>query len=271
MSDINNYNKKGFSNPYTSTSQFNANDFQIKQAIRKINTAFLARIDSCSSQGVAGSGHVSATPLTTQIDGLGNAVPATVLPHLPFYRLQQGIGAVILDPVPGDIGVFVCCKSDISNIDKNTKSSQRPGSFREFDQSDSVMVGTIHTQAPQVYIHIKQDKTILIHAPQGLKIETDADVEIVAKGNLTANVSGKAELIANGSVSITSPQTTINGPLTVTGAIVGQGGLAVSGGSGASVSGSLTTTGDVIANSISLDNHTHSGVEPGAGNTGGPQ
>ena len=200
MSDINNYNKKGFSNPYTSTSQFNANDFQIKQAIRKINTAFLARIDSCSSQGVAGSGHVSATPLTTQIDGLGNAVPATVLPHLPFYRLQQGIGAVILEPVPGDIGVFVSCKSDISNIDKNTKSSQRPGSFREFDQSDSVMVGTIHTQAPQVYIHIKQDKTILIHAPQGLKIETDADVEIVAKGNLTANVSGKAELIANGSV-----------------------------------------------------------------------
>ena len=72
-------------------------------------------------------------------------------------------------------------------------------------------------------------------------------------------------------MSITSPQTTINGTLTVTGAIVGQGGLAVSGGSGASVSGSLTTTGDVIANSISLDNHTHSGVEPGAGNTGGPQ
>ena len=55
------------------------------------------------------------------------------------------------------------------------------------------MVGTIHTQAPQVYIHIKQDKTILIHAPQGLKIETDADVEIVAKGNLTANVSGRAD------------------------------------------------------------------------------
>lgn len=271
MSEINEYNKKGFANPYSSTSQFNANDFQIKQAIRKINTAFLACIESCTSQGVEGSGHVSATPLTTQIDGLGNAIPATELLHLPFYRLQQGIGAVILDPVPGDIGVFVSCKSDISNIDKDTKAPQRPGSFREFDQSDSVMVGTIHTQAPQVYIHIKQDKTILIHAPQGLKIETDADVEIVAKGNLTANVSGKAELIANGSVSITSPQTTINGPLTVTGAIVGQGGLAVSGGSGASVSGSLTTTGDVIANSISLDNHTHSGVEPGAGNTGGPQ
>ncbi len=271
MLEINDFNKKGFANPYSSTSQFNANDFQIQQALRKISTVFLARIDSCSTQGVSGSGRVSATPLTTQIDGVGNAIPATELLHLPFYRLQQGIGAVILDPVPGDIGVFVSCKSDISNIDKDTKAPQRPGSFREFDQSDSVMVGAIHTRDPQVYIHIKQDQTILIHAPQGVRIETDADVEIEAKGDLKANVSGNAELTAKGNVSITSPQTTIHGPLTVTGAIIGQGGLAISGGSGASVSGSLSATGDVKAGSISLQNHVHSGVQPGDGSTNKPQ
>lgn len=271
MADINENNKKGFASSYSTTSQFNAVNFQIKQELRKISTVFLARIDSCTSSGVGGSGYVSATPLVTQIDGEGNSVPATEIPRMPYYRIQAGIGALILNPVPGDIGVFVSCKSDISTIEAGTNTPQRPGSFREFDQSDSILVAVIHTQPPEVYIHIEQDKTILIHAPQGLKIETDSDVELTAGGNLKANVSGNVEVTAGGNVNITAPQTTINGPLTVTGPITGQGGLAISGGSGASVTGSLTTTGDVVANGISLDTHTHSGVEPGAGNTGGPQ
>ena len=38
----------------------------------------------------------------------------------------------------------------------------------------------------------------------------------------------------------------------------------ISGGSGAKVTGPLTTTGDVVANSIKLDNHTHGGVQAGS-------
>lgn len=37
------------------------------------------------------------------------------------------------------------------------------------------------------------------------------------------------------------------------------------------VTGAVTATGDVKGGSISLDNHTHSGVQPGSGSTGGPQ
>ena len=37
------------------------------------------------------------------------------------------------------------------------------------------------------------------------------------------------------------------------------------------VIGSLEAAGDVKAGSISLNSHTHSGVEPGGGSTGGPQ
>lgn len=37
------------------------------------------------------------------------------------------------------------------------------------------------------------------------------------------------------------------------------------------VNGSASFTGDVIANGISLDNHVHSGVQPGSGTTGKPQ
>ena len=55
---------------------------------------------------------------------------------------------------------------------------QRPGSYRKFDQSDSVIVGAVHTKAPEVYIRITQDKKIYIKAPAGYTLETDADVEI---------------------------------------------------------------------------------------------
>lgn len=41
------------------------------------------------------------------------------------------------------------------------------------------------------------------------------------------------------------------------GKFTGTGGMAISGGDGASVDGRVTTTGDVVAGGISLQNHTH--------------
>lgn len=66
-----------------------------------------------------------------------------------------------------------------------------------------------------------------------------------------------ATVNASSNVKIDTPKTDITGVLNVTGLITGKGGLAVSGGSGASVKGSLTTTGDVKAGGISLQGHTH--------------
>ena len=37
------------------------------------------------------------------------------------------------------------------------------------------------------------------------------------------------------------------------------------------VNGSIKTTGDVVAGSISLQGHVHNGVETGGGTTGKPQ
>ena len=66
-----------------------------------------------------------------------------------------------------------------------------------------------------------------------------------------------ATVNASESVKLDTPKTDITGVLNVAGLITGKGGLAVSGGSGASVNGSLTTTGDVKAGGISLQGHTH--------------
>ena len=64
------------------------------------------------------------------------------------------------------------------------------------------------------------------------------------------------------------------GATTVQKQITGNGGMAISGGSGgaaATVSGTLKTTGDVVAGSISLQNHTHQEHGDGGGTTGPAQ
>ncbi len=84
-----------------------------------------------------------------------------------------------------------------------------------------------------------------------------------------------ASVRLNGDGTITSEGAwTHGGSMTVVGEIVGQGGMAISGGTGASmsVSGDLHVTGgDVVADTISLKTHKHGGVQTGAGVSGGPQ
>lgn len=250
---------KGLQSEFTAFGKLNPLYFAIEQYLRQyVYTGFLARIDSCSSSGTGGAGYVSATPLIAQTDGDDNTLPMVSIPKMPHYRIQQGIGALILDPVPGDIGVFASCKQDISTVKQGTQKPQRAGSFREFSQSDAVMVGSVLTQAPQVWIHIKQDKTIVIHAPAGVTIETDADCTITCGGNLKATVSG--------TTTIDCEQTIITGALTV------QGGLTVTGGNGATVQGNINSQGgDISADNISLKQHVHGNVQNGGGTTSAAQ
>lgn len=244
--DINEKNKRPLHGVYAGNSEYNAINQQIEARLQRIETMFLGRVDSCQSSGVAGAKTVSATPLTQMVDGNGNAYASPSYPSLPHYRLQQGTAAIIMNPRPGDIGVFVCSKRDISNVSQG-KQPGPPGSTRSFSPSDAVMIGSIHTQAPTYYIDFTDQDKILIHAPAGVTIESDTSVTVKAP-----------------QVIIDAAETTIKGHVTV------EGGLNVAGGSGAAVDGSLTTTGDVTADGISLTSHTHSGVTPGGGNTGGP-
>lgn len=85
------------------------------------------------------------------------------------------------------------------------------------------------------------------------------------------------EVVASTKVTITSPLTaisqnvTIGGTLAVAGQITGQGGMAISGGSGAQVTGNISVTGgNVTADGVGLKTHHHTGVQTGSGNTGGP-
>lgn len=108
---------------------------------------------------------------------------------------------------------------------------------------------------------------------------TTHDVSLVTPGNVSAQVGGNMAATVSGTLSATAggattlkcpsllidcPSTHITGTLQIDGKVTGSGGLAVSGGGGA------TVTGDVVADGISLKGHVHSGVQGGSSNTGGP-
>ena len=115
---------------------------------------------------------------------------------------------------------------------------------------------------------------LVLYGIDGVDISTrDQDVHITLNhSGVTINLNGGNLLVENGN-------TTMTGNLTVQGLITGQNGLAISGGTGGTmnVTGNINQTGN-FANTGTIQNngknigstHTHSGVQPGAGNTGAP-
>jgi phage baseplate assembly protein gpV len=114
-----------------------------------------------------------------------------------------------------------------------------------------------------------------------LQFDPQGNVTLTHKGNLTVNTSGNAAvtvggttaLDSTGDVTITAPQTTVEGPLTVTGPLVFQSGASGTAGSGGgpamSITGDVHSTGtvtgdvDVIAGTISGKGHKHTSESPG--------
>lgn len=119
------------------------------------------------------------------------------------------------------------------------------------------------------HVYLKRDGIEIDGVDDPITVKTTGNIIINSDANV--NITANAVNVNAQSTVINSPDNTVNGPLKVTGQIVGQGGLTISGGSGAKVTGPLTTTGDVVANSISLDNHTHGGVQAGSSSTSKPQ
>ena len=177
-------------------SEYNALSFMVEQAIKGlVNTAIPVRVDSCTKPGVGGAaGYVSATPLVQQRGADGKSLMPVSLPQLPFFRLQCGTAAVVLDPQPGDVGLAIFSQQDASNIEAGKTDPVQAGSFRCFDMSDGFYVGGFYGQTPTTFVHLDPEKgEAYIKAPT--KITIDAP-QIELKGALTmGGASGGADTI----------------------------------------------------------------------------
>ena len=106
--------------------------------------------------------------------------------------------------------------------------------------------------------------------PRAFDVNTDAAQLRSDDGSTLIELNPTAQTIKmtapNGATI--NANTTINGTLHVTGAVTCDSTLAVGGNT--TVGGTLAATGNITGAGKSLNSHTHSGVQPGSGNTGAP-
>ena len=117
-----------------------------------------------------------------QITGNDKTVPHGVIPNVPYFRIQGGNKAIIIDPEVGDIGMACFCSRDISSV-KNARKNAPPGSRRTYDISDALYVGGFLNKAPTHYIQFT-NSGILVHTPGTATIEAP---NIVLNGNVNVN------------------------------------------------------------------------------------
>ena len=211
---------------------FDALHFFVSRLLGRINTATLVRVVSCTNDGgLSPVGTVDVQPLVQQVGADGSLVAQPALYQIPYFRLQGGASAVIMDPVEGDIGIAIFAGHDITNV-KTTAAEAGPGSYRRFDLADGLYMGGFVNGTPNQYVQF---------LPNGGGINLVSPTEITAQApqiNLVGQVNQSGGSM-NASSEVNAPQ--------------------------------VNASTDVAVAGLSVINHDHPGVTTGTGTTGAMQ
>ena len=175
----------GQTDPTTGQGDWNAMRFAIQQQMLGLNTSMPVEVVSVRAAGVAPVGFVNIRILVSQVTGDDRTVDHGEIPNVPYFRLQGGTNAVIIDPQPGDIGMASFCSRDISAV-KNARKAAPPGSRRSYDFSDAMYVGGFLNKAPTQYIQFTEGG-ILVHSASAVMVgDTEATLRRLVDERLVA-------------------------------------------------------------------------------------
>ena len=177
MSDSDGY--AGQAGVTAGNSDHNVRGFQVKQHTAQVRTTMPVKIVAVHGGGVGPAGTVDVMPLINQTDGDGNPTPHATVYGLPWARDQSANGAILNDPVVGDIGQIKIHDRDISGL--GTDGSQvNPGSNRRSSPSDGVYHGALKMPGtPKQYVQFRSDGVTVMDT-NGHSIQTFSDKVIVA-------------------------------------------------------------------------------------------
>lgn len=261
-------NEDGYSGqqtPSDTNGEYNAIRAIVMAGISRVNTSSEVKVVAVTnSGGLSPVGFVDVQPLVNQVDGSGKATPHGILHRLPYFRLQGGTDAVILDPKVGDIGIAIFADHDISAVN-NTKAQANPGSGRRFDMADGMYIGGVLNGTPEQYVQFNTSG-ITIHSPTKITLSAP-DIEFNADNSIKSTATTIAST-ASTSITDTAPLATTDAPLIVLDGALQQG---LGGNAGtAHMKGPLQVDTEVTAQTTPLHTHVHTGVTTGSSNTGGP-
>lgn len=143
----------GFMFPNDQLGGFNPVAFIVSQMLARVRTVTLGVVKGVTNTGgIIPAGTVDVQPLVNMVDGRGNATPHGTVFKLPYFRLQSGTNAVIMDPAVGDIGIMLICDRDVSSVEAS-QAAAPPPSMRMFNFSDGLFVGGIMgTESPTQFL-----------------------------------------------------------------------------------------------------------------------
>ena len=184
-------------------SEFNAQMFLIQSVLSKISTVTLVQVKAVTNNGgVEPVGFVDILPLVNQIDGAGNAVQHGTIYKCPYFRLQGGTDAIILDPKVGDIGIALFADRDISSVTAN-RSQANPGSRRRFDMSDGLYLGGVLNGVPAQYVRFTADGIVIL-SPSKVTIQAPSiflDGNVTSSGTFTNNGTNISSTHVHGGIT----------------------------------------------------------------------
>lgn len=160
----------------------------IEDNVKRINTSFLARIES-----INGGGLVDVVDIINQRDDIDNAVIPNAIYGVPSSSLWQ----VSHNAKVGDIGLAIVIKSDI-NIYKSNKKGGKPTTKRLFNENDCIFIPLTLLNYPSTddYSIKSSDNKIKINLTNdSINLTTEkSNIELKDKINLT---SDSVDIISN--------------------------------------------------------------------------
>lgn len=252
-------------------TMFNAISFVTRNLMNSMCTATLVKVLAVTNSGdLSPVGFVDLQPMVNLIDGAGIAVKHFPVYKCPYFRLQGGANAIVLDPQVGDIGIAIFADRDISSATAN-KDVANPGSFRRFDWADALYLGGVLNGAPTQYVQfnaagitVHSPMQVIVSAPDVQVNATTAEVNASTSATVTSPTVG---VVAATAANVTTPLLTINGATLFNGPISQVPGT--QGATASAIDGPLTVTHEVTGNGKHLSTHIHTGGTI-AGDTGAP-
>lgn len=173
----------GFQSLFDGNSEYNRMAFVFQTLAAELCTATLVLVKAVNNTGgVEPVGLVDVQPMVAQVDGKGQATPHGTIHNVPYFRLQGGPNAVIMDPAVGDIGLAVFASRDISSVKAN-KAPANPGSPRLFSWSDGLYIGGFLNGTPVNYIRFDNAGNVTIKPAATVTVDGD----LVVTGDVTAS------------------------------------------------------------------------------------
>jgi hypothetical protein len=250
---MSNFGYAGVADPADGAGEYGALTFLVGQILAEIGTVTLVKVVAVTnSGGVSPVGFVDVQPLVNQVDGAGNATPHGVVYNLPYFRLQGGTNAIILDPQVDDIGMCGFASRDISSV-KASKAQANPGSGRTFSMADGLYFGGLLNGVPVQY---------MAFSANGIDIVSPTRIQMIAP---------QVVVKASTAFTVNSPQSNFSGMVVIQGLLSWLAGMTGSTASGvaATITGVINFFGSLTSNSKRIDDtHTHNSVQPGSGNSG---